>query len=672
MKENDFLRFALLLSSGQASTFKKNLTKMIKLILFDNYGDPLTIYQIRKQAEEKYALIFSDQEIRQVLKSSKNKCFIMIDDNPPTFTLHPDDYAKLKKTEDLNLFDEIISRFLSGEGQNCPFSESSFKDIIYKYIYQVFNSDIHTLLSLMNYRGETLVEDIPPIDFDNEHKLWLNNFLNWQDTPKNKLIFDLISSGYEFCMMTIKKDNKSYNSLFKGKEFFIDSNIIFRLAGFHNKDRQDSTISFLNKCKSCGININYTNFTNQEIDITLDTQVLYVQKFFAGQTPISLEAFASLLGPYTKKDFHSLYYHWTQEPQNKVGDYESFKRYLKRQAAKYLNNMHFVSFESFNNSKHRSDFQALCMDLKNFKNDKAKETYLPSIEIDVQNYLYLKQCNEGQHSNSFLDKKYYFITADHNLIEWANNKCPGAVPTFVLPSVWYSLMLKYDGRSTDDYNAFCYFLNLRMSTPEDKLSDSKEQILSYIVALNESAEIKEEMIYDINERLSNGNLDITDIESFVEESHVTITERKVSEALAENEKGHAKFRIEAKETIESTRQAGYKKGKEEGYNQGIQEIIEKQAKMIVKRNKIIRISAIIGALIAAVVFLIELLFWLIKIPNAGNKLLLFMDSNPTLSTLISFVVTVILSLVSYLHKQVDFLSLDIHRVINRLQQKFTK
>ena len=63
MNQASFLRLALVLSDGQAMTFKKNLLKLVNLVLFENYGQDLTISEIIKKISEKYSLDFADNEI---------------------------------------------------------------------------------------------------------------------------------------------------------------------------------------------------------------------------------------------------------------------------------------------------------------------------------------------------------------------------------------------------------------------------------------------------------------------------------------------------------------------------------------------------------------------------------------------------------------------------------
>ena len=43
MDQASFLRLALVLSDGQAMTFKKNLLKLVNLVLFENYGQEYSL-----------------------------------------------------------------------------------------------------------------------------------------------------------------------------------------------------------------------------------------------------------------------------------------------------------------------------------------------------------------------------------------------------------------------------------------------------------------------------------------------------------------------------------------------------------------------------------------------------------------------------------------------------
>ena len=77
MDQASFLRLALVLSDGQAMTFKKNLLKLVNLVLFENYGQELTISEIIKKISEKYSLDFADNEIKSSIFSAPSIRFLL-------------------------------------------------------------------------------------------------------------------------------------------------------------------------------------------------------------------------------------------------------------------------------------------------------------------------------------------------------------------------------------------------------------------------------------------------------------------------------------------------------------------------------------------------------------------------------------------------------------------
>lgn len=83
----------------------------------------------------------------------------------------------------------------------------------------------------------------------------LNKFLNWNNKGKNKIIFFAASYAVDYCMLTVRKNYNSYNSIFQGKIFYLDANVIFRLAGINNQERKVVISSFIDKSIEQGISI---------------------------------------------------------------------------------------------------------------------------------------------------------------------------------------------------------------------------------------------------------------------------------------------------------------------------------------------------------------------------------------------------------------------------------
>ena len=61
----------------------------------------------------------------------------------------------------------------------------------------------------------------------------------------------------------------------------------------------------------------------------------------------------------------------------------------------------------------------------------------------------------------------FFISADQNLIAWSSTVADSGIPVVVLPSLWLTIMLRFTGRTANDYKAFCSFLELRTHSDED-------------------------------------------------------------------------------------------------------------------------------------------------------------------------------------------------------------
>lgn len=124
MDQASFLRLALVLSDGQAMTFKKNLLKLVNLILFENYGQELTISEIIKKISEKYSLDFADTEIKAAICSASNGSIIETKPSKDpvyfTYSISPNEYAKLQDKVIGDALSRFVEQFLN-ENQSEEF-----------------------------------------------------------------------------------------------------------------------------------------------------------------------------------------------------------------------------------------------------------------------------------------------------------------------------------------------------------------------------------------------------------------------------------------------------------------------------------------------------------------------------------------------------------------------
>lgn len=502
---SDFIRFAIIISSGHAKTFNTNLCKLIKLILYDNYNNYLSINKINKELCEKFNLEFSENESIKAINGDRSNSFIFKVNNGQTlYSINAKEYSSYKnKISKINL-DRIISEFIEENGLSVK--KNYIKSILYKYIFYKINNEIRTISSLLNM-------DIPYNDTDmlcnsqefsiDETKL-INMFFSWNDNNKNSFMFRILSSCFDYCIMNIGKDNNQFSNLFNNKVFYLDANIIFRLAGFNNKERQNIMTSFINKCDENNIALYYTNFTYKELQSTLEYYIRKLKKAFYNSGPISIDAINSLDNALINNNIYEIYVSWSQDILNNYNDFDEFLKFLKMKVDNCLKKIKYKEIENFDaSSKYKNKFNELASELLNYKKKMDCNIYMDSIKTDINNYMFIKEYYKDKSYNSFVDKNVYFISTDQQFINWTKLKGESLVPSFVSPSVWYSIMLKYKGRSVDDYSAFCKFLNIKNNFCDDESICKKNEILDFILTeINEPAEIKEAIIYDINDRLN--------------------------------------------------------------------------------------------------------------------------------------------------------------------------
>ena len=532
MERSSYLRLALMFGENKASTFNKNLEKMIALVLFDKYNTGLTITDIIADIRDKYALDFSDSEIIGTIYNKNQNRIIQInetrDEVLKAYSITPEEYEKIRKKTDDSSIRKIVELFLK-EHEELDISEKTFCDLLVKYLYDVFNSNAETIQALMN--GEHLGMKAANCDYSTDEKKILNAFIYWDNLDKNRCVYQLISCCFDYCMMTVRKDKTVYQTIFNQKKFYLDTNIVFRLMGLNNEKRKLVIDAFILKCRETGVEILYSNHTRSELNDTIRYYVGQIKALLADSAPLSVRAISCLDDRMSSSAFYEQYVEWTKDPVNRTSDYSSFERDLRMRTSKILSRFKQVTFDDYS-GRNKKEYAEQFESLKQYKIEHRRNTYDPSIKADINNYLYIQERNREKKGENFFATDHYLITADHAFSGWEREKRPGAIPTVVLPSVWYSIILQYAGRTTaDDYSAFTRFLNFSFS--ENEPADARKmEILKSVIALQEPVDMKETIIFDIAEKLQHDYKDLNS-EQIVETSHQYVINQILAE---ENEK----------------------------------------------------------------------------------------------------------------------------------------
>ena len=496
MTESSLLRLALIMEDQSATTVDKYICKLIECVLFYSDKSQFSAVELSNEIDIQFQLEFDVSEIETAVKRKSRGRIIVAH---KLYSLSAKVNSQLStQTDAIALLKSFISQFIKKSEKD--YNESVLLGNIQEYLYHCFNSSADNLLSLLQNQP---LKSTDSFTVSNELASTINEFIAWDNPEKNKLLYDIISFSYEYCMLTTKRDSLLSKNLFRGKRFFLDTNIIFRMAGINKDERQFVTNSFVDKCKEVKIELCYTSETLSELFRVVEGQIKYIKYITNGQPPIGYAELQKIDYNNEINDFYNLFCNWCKEPQNKYYDYLSFQMFLVGLIRDVIEDLTLVNITSQNVSKNADSFEKQCDSLNKFKTDKrpSKPNSHESLQADINNILHILSLRNSTQVQTIWQTNDFFVSADQMLTNWAKETYSG-IPIVVIPSTWLSIILRFTGRTADDYKSYCLFMGLRQHKSEDdeininpiwllrtlseKTSDKsiKERIISEIVVNN--------------------------------------------------------------------------------------------------------------------------------------------------------------------------------------------
>lgn len=543
---NSYLRLAMMFGDNHAHTFRTNLEKMTEIILFENTPKAMTVEEIVNALRDEYSLNFVDVEVTDAIEGTRGSGNIVCI-NPEVKRQGDKKYILTEKTtsdiekRSRNISVSEISKLFLSEQPELSIDEAQLEDLLRRYFYRCFNSNANTIMRLINQdcsEGAFLSDTDIDEDFSLEEKGIVNNFIYWDNPEKDKFVYQMVACCFDYCSMTAKADASVFETVFKDKCFVLDTNIIFRKIGINKGARKQIIDAFLNKCNEVGIRLEVTNFTREEIKDTINRNVDRICDLIGNSQPMRPTIVNECASTGVNEDFYQFYYDWSQVEGHRSRKIEGFREDLLKAAEQVCQQFIDVSCISFGITK-PDLFEQLSQNLNKYKIAHRGYGKIETAKTDVNNYLYVSAKNESSGIHDFLGQNYYHITADHHFCNWTKETKPGAIPEVILPSVWYSIILHYSGRATEeDYASFTRFLNFSYSSNEVSQDEKKTILLRKVSKLNEPIDVKEEIMLDVGKKLSSEykDADDTTIDDLIRESNATVTERRVAEAVEEKER----------------------------------------------------------------------------------------------------------------------------------------
>lgn len=456
MNKNTILRTSAVLFAEDSKNINPTIIKrkMIESVFLELENKTVTIVQLVDYLKKYIELDFTEEEVIGIINSTKEGYFDLIPIKELSKTkvkLTNDRYKKvLQKVEDLS-FDDIVDLF----GKEVYKGEVKFdkiKDTIHSYVYYLINTNHNTLTKILS--GTHSEGDISLCESEfvlNERDL-INQFINWDNSAKNKALFVLISYSIEYCLVVNNADSDSFIESLKDKNFFLDSNIIYRALGINGEIRKKRVLSFLDKCQENGQVFSISKHTYKEFKDTLKYHVKGLNKYSANK--INPEIFERF---HLDGDITSLYYKWKSDRSS--GSPEMFQMYVDGLFKSFLEKYSITQVNKTpyddTTQEHKDKISDLASDIEKFKENGQYDLH----EVDAENIVLIESLRDGNNSN-LAETKIYLASTDQRLRNWDYTRSKFQ-PIVLLPSHWMSLLLRYVSRTDSDYKAFTSFLKLK-------------------------------------------------------------------------------------------------------------------------------------------------------------------------------------------------------------------
>lgn len=498
--------------------------KIIESVFLDNNNNQSSTHYIIEAIEKDYGFIFDFEEVNDILTKNTETHFLLGKNSEGALmaSLTPQRFSVVNSKLNSNNIDFFIQEFLVQNEELIGILDG--KSIIYRFLYEVYSTNISSFSKLIDYRKE--LENAINIDegFNPIEKDIINTFLRWENDGKNKAIFDISSYALEYCLITNKDSGNSFHlKNLKNKDFYLDTNVIFRAIGINGESRKERTMTFLQKFKEAGERLIISKFTEQEYKSTIKHYITQISK--KPLKKIDPRVFSKFK---KESEFFDYYHRWRLNRVN--DDIKYFESHLLSEYEGLKNR--FKILEEYNvgfDEKNENEIEALNQLARDIYSHKNKESLyngrFETAETDAKNIYMIRQKRNGQFRNIF-ETKIFFISSDQGLRRW-DFKQSDSTPSVLLPSQWMSILLRYINRTNDDFKSFVSFLNLSQS--ESNITNEKLQLI----------------LIGISEITSDVEQQSAIVETMIDEKFKGILDKSYSdEQIIEQSKQFAKSKLE--------------------------------------------------------------------------------------------------------------------------------
>ena len=195
------------MSNRTTNTIKR---KFVESVYVNNGNVLLTLAELVNKVEEEMGLSFSEDELKPIVK-------------------------------DETIFEAYFS---TQEENSISLTKKEFKDLIYRYLHSVLNTNISTYIHFINPTQATIIPKLNSEPFEDEEIELINGFVKWDNETKNKAIFKLINYCIEYAIVVNNSSEDVLSKSLRTKVFYLDNALLYRALGINGEVRKKRTLSF--------------------------------------------------------------------------------------------------------------------------------------------------------------------------------------------------------------------------------------------------------------------------------------------------------------------------------------------------------------------------------------------------------------------------------------------
>jgi hypothetical protein len=275
-RRRDLLRIgALMQNSIDSTSAKLTIKKIIDFCFATLKKTSLSTSDITNflSSDAGTLMDFTDDEIIECCKQYDTAYIVERSAEVSKITIQ-DSYLKslIEKMPKAN-FDSLFSRFYNqalSEKQKAKYSLNRVGEMLYKYLYILLiegkiDSD-KIIKGEIKYIPTQIESDSIPV---------INEFTEWEDEDKVKVVDSIYLSGIEFSLLTVKKSLVTEDLLSK-IVIYLDTNVVYRLLGLNGSELKRKAEQCIGKFHKLHTELRISFITKKELFDTLSQKMEFI------------------------------------------------------------------------------------------------------------------------------------------------------------------------------------------------------------------------------------------------------------------------------------------------------------------------------------------------------------------------------------------------------------